>query len=39
MTEEMPMADLQQQVQKTIDELVGSGTERGVQVAVYRAGA
>ena len=30
------MAELQQQVQKTIDELVGSGTERGVQVAVYR---
>ena len=38
MTEEMRMADLQQQVQKTIDELVGSGTERGVQVAVYRDG-
>jgi len=32
------MVDLQQQVQKTIDELVGSGTERGVQVAVYRDG-
>jgi len=38
MTEEMRMDELQQQVQKTIDELVGSGSERGVQVAVYRDG-
>jgi CubicO group peptidase (beta-lactamase class C family) len=29
---------LQQQVQQTIDDLVESGTERGVQVAVYRDG-
>jgi CubicO group peptidase (beta-lactamase class C family) len=29
---------LQQQVQETIDQLVESGTERGVQVAVYRDG-
>jgi CubicO group peptidase (beta-lactamase class C family) len=32
------MADLQEQVQQTIDQLVGSGAERGVQVAVYRDG-
>jgi CubicO group peptidase (beta-lactamase class C family) len=32
------MDDLQQQVQKTIDELVTSGAERGIQVAVYRDG-
>jgi CubicO group peptidase (beta-lactamase class C family) len=32
------MSELQQQVQKTVDELVGSGAERGVQVAVYRNG-
>jgi CubicO group peptidase (beta-lactamase class C family) len=32
------MSDLQQQVQKAIDELVDSGAERGVQVAVYQAG-
>ena len=32
------MTDLQQQVQDTLDELVGAGTERGVQVAVYRDG-
>jgi CubicO group peptidase (beta-lactamase class C family) len=32
------MSELQQQVQKTVDELVGSGAERGVQVAVYRDG-
>jgi CubicO group peptidase (beta-lactamase class C family) len=32
------MSELQQQVQKVIDELVASGTERGVQVAVYRDG-
>jgi CubicO group peptidase (beta-lactamase class C family) len=30
--------DLQQQVQAAIDQLVGSGAERGVQVAVYRHG-
>jgi CubicO group peptidase (beta-lactamase class C family) len=32
------MGDLQQQVQQTIDELVGSGAERGLQVAVYHGG-
>ena len=32
------MDKLQQQVQQTIDQLVESGTERGVQVAVYRDG-
>src|SRR5215207_7281638 len=32
------MSELQQDIQKTIDELVESGTERGVQVAVYRDG-
>jgi CubicO group peptidase (beta-lactamase class C family) len=32
------MSELQQQVQKVIDELVDSGAERGVQVAVYRDG-
>jgi CubicO group peptidase (beta-lactamase class C family) len=32
------MSELQQQVQKAIDELTGSGAERGVQVAVYRDG-
>jgi CubicO group peptidase (beta-lactamase class C family) len=32
------MSELQQQVQKVIDELVDAGTERGVQVAVYRDG-
>jgi CubicO group peptidase (beta-lactamase class C family) len=32
------MSDVQQQVQKAIDQLVESGTERGVQVAVYRRG-
>jgi CubicO group peptidase (beta-lactamase class C family) len=32
------MSDLQQQVQQAIDELVGSGAERGLQVAVYRHG-
>ena len=30
--------DIQQQVQGAIDELVESGTERGLQVAVYRRG-
>jgi CubicO group peptidase (beta-lactamase class C family) len=30
--------ELQQQVQQTIDQLVSSGTERGVQVAVYSDG-
>jgi hypothetical protein len=29
---------LQTQVQKVIDELVESGTERGLQVAVYKRG-
>jgi CubicO group peptidase (beta-lactamase class C family) len=32
------MNDLQQQVQEAIDQLVGSGAERGLQVAVYRHG-
>jgi len=32
------MSDLQKQVQDTIDRLVGSETERGMQVAVYRGG-
>jgi CubicO group peptidase (beta-lactamase class C family) len=32
------MDNLQQQVQSAIDELVESGTERGLQVAVYRDG-
>jgi hypothetical protein len=30
--------ELQQQVQQAIDELVESGAERGLQVAVYRHG-
>ncbi|WP_460491683.1 serine hydrolase domain-containing protein [Dactylosporangium cerinum] len=33
------MTDIQQQVQEAIDELVESGAERGVQVAVYRHGS
>jgi CubicO group peptidase (beta-lactamase class C family) len=32
------MENLQQQVQEALDELVESGTERGLQVAVYRNG-
>jgi CubicO group peptidase (beta-lactamase class C family) len=32
------MTDLQQQVQEAIDQLVESGAERGLQVAVYRDG-
>jgi len=32
------MNDLQQQVQEAIDDLVESGTERGLQVAVYQHG-
>ena len=32
------MKDLQQQVQEAIDDLVESGAERGLQVAVYRHG-
>jgi CubicO group peptidase (beta-lactamase class C family) len=32
------MDDMQKQVQQAIDELVASGVERGVQVAVYRHG-
>ena len=32
------MSELQQEIQKVIDELVATGTERGVQVAVYRDG-
>jgi CubicO group peptidase (beta-lactamase class C family) len=31
-------ADLQKQVQQAVDQLVGSGAERGLQVAVYRDG-
>ncbi|GAB3832480.1 hypothetical protein GCM10027610_024700 [Dactylosporangium cerinum] len=33
------VTDIQQQVQEAIDELVESGAERGVQVAVYRHGS
>ena len=32
------MSELQQQVQKVVDELLDSGAERGVQVAVYQGG-
>jgi CubicO group peptidase (beta-lactamase class C family) len=32
------MSDIQQQVQQAIDQLVDSGAERGLQVAVYRNG-
>jgi len=32
------MKDIQQQVQEAIDRLAESGTERGLQVAVYRRG-
>ena len=32
------MSEVQQQVQEAIDQLVESGTERGIQVAVYRRG-
>jgi CubicO group peptidase (beta-lactamase class C family) len=32
------MSDIQQSVQHAIDEMVESGTELGVQVAVYRGG-
>jgi CubicO group peptidase (beta-lactamase class C family) len=32
------MSEAQQQVQQAIDQLVESGTERGIQVAVYRNG-
>jgi CubicO group peptidase (beta-lactamase class C family) len=32
------MGDLQQQVQQAVDELVGTGAERGLQVAVYQDG-
>ena len=35
---EIPVNHLQQQVQEAIDGLVESGTERGLQVAVYRRG-
>jgi CubicO group peptidase (beta-lactamase class C family) len=35
---ETGMAELQHDVQEAIDKLVGSGTERGIQVAVYRDG-
>src|SRR5712664_906231 len=35
---EKVMSLLQKQVQKAIDELVGSGAERGLQVAVYQHG-
>jgi CubicO group peptidase (beta-lactamase class C family) len=33
------MADVQEQVQSTIDQLVESGAERGIQVAVFHAGS
>src|SRR5918995_5695082 len=32
------MSELQQQVQRVVDELIASGAERGVQVAVYQGG-
>src|SRR6476620_1236548 len=32
------MTDMQQRVQEAIDQLVASGAERGLQVAVYRHG-
>ena len=32
------MSDIQQRVQQAIDQLIESGTERGLQVAVYRHG-
>ena len=32
------MTDIQNQLQEAIDELVESGAERGLQVAVYRNG-
>jgi CubicO group peptidase (beta-lactamase class C family) len=32
------VSEIQQQVQQAIDELVGTGVERGLQVAVYRNG-
>ncbi len=32
------MNDIHQQVQRAIDQLVESGAERGLQVAVYRHG-
>jgi CubicO group peptidase (beta-lactamase class C family) len=32
------MSDVQQQVEEVIDQLVSSGTELGIQVAVYQAG-
>jgi CubicO group peptidase (beta-lactamase class C family) len=35
---ETGMAELQRDVQEAIDKLVASGTERGIQVAVYRDG-
>jgi CubicO group peptidase (beta-lactamase class C family) len=34
----MTMSDVQQRVQDAVDELVGSGVERGVQVAAYADG-
>jgi CubicO group peptidase (beta-lactamase class C family) len=32
------VSEVQQQVQQAIDQLVESGAERGIQVAVYRRG-
>ena len=32
------MSDLQNTVQELLDELIGSGTERGIQVAAYVEG-
>src|SRR5437773_5703274 len=34
----MMMTDVQKRIQRAIDQLVESGAERGVQVAVYRDG-
>src|ERR1700716_1372792 len=38
MTDVKIMSEVQKQVQETIDQLVDSGAERGMQVAVYRKG-
>ena len=34
-TEVIPMSEVQEQVQDVLDELVASGTERGIAVAAY----
>jgi hypothetical protein len=36
--EGLAVSDIQDQAQGTIDDLVASGAERGLQVAVYRKG-